>query len=104
MHGDLLTVSVSSWMQLPGLAYEEWACTQSHLIKNANDNVVTNNTNTEKRRKEFYRRVLVKDIAKYYPDYVDRMRLTKNFHNFTYVTSVKKIKNLTQVPDQIFFF
>ncbi|XP_037085440.1 oxidative stress-induced growth inhibitor 1-like [Pollicipes pollicipes] len=66
MAGDLLTVSLGSWMELPGLGFQQW-CVDNQRS-----------------------RARVADVARYYADYVQTMRLTSHFRDSYLVTSLRR--------------
>ncbi|XP_072153161.1 oxidative stress-induced growth inhibitor 2 isoform X2 [Bemisia tabaci] len=73
MKKNLLTISLSSWMDLPGLTFQEWSS------KNLNV-------------KEPVKRAKAGKVAQYFSDYVKKMKLCKYFKNHCTVTSVKRLK------------
>ncbi|XP_073986411.1 oxidative stress-induced growth inhibitor 2-like isoform X2 [Rhodnius prolixus] len=58
MDSNILTLSLSSWMELPGMRFEEW---EKEAYSNSKGN----------------RRVRVSKVAKYYQDYVHKQRLAR---------------------------
>jgi len=70
LDGNLKTVSLGAWMQLPNLSMPEWEEHNTALVN---------------------RRTSVSNVAQYYMDYVDIMGLTQNFRSNTVVTRVKQI-------------
>ncbi len=89
---NFTTISVNSWMELPGLSFNEW------------ESAANLNTQCPCKDNKPPKRVKIKQVAKYYRDYVERMKLSKNFRNFSHVTSVKPIKNFNSVRWKKFFF
>ncbi|XP_065211519.1 oxidative stress-induced growth inhibitor 2-like [Planococcus citri] len=81
LDGETTTISISSWMELPKLPFYEWESMQQNDIK-----CNCNNYRMPKR-------VKIKHVAQYYNDYVEHMRLSKNFRNFSFITSLKRIKS-----------
>lgn len=81
-------------MELPGLSYREWETLDENSIK-----CTCNNNNNNKSK-----RVKIKHVAQYYSDYVEHMRLSKNFRNFSFVTSLKRVKGKNLVSTRIFQF
>lgn len=81
LDGDTTTISISSWMELPKLPFHDWESMQKEDIKHNYNNY------------RMPKRVKIKHVAQYYNDYVERMRLSKNFRNFSFVTSLKRIKS-----------
>lgn len=80
---NITTISISSWMELPGLSFREW--------ENSSLDIGTNCSCQDNRPPE---RVKIKQVAMYYHDYVRHMKLMKNMRNFSYVKSVRRIKNI----------
>ncbi|XP_072112850.1 oxidative stress-induced growth inhibitor 2 [Mobula birostris] len=72
MNGSMLTISVNSWMELPGLKLKDWT--------NGKWRNLTND------------RATPEEVASYYKDYVKIMGLQKNFIGNTCVTSVSKLQ------------
>lgn len=72
MDDNVLTISLSSWMELPGLEFRRWEA------RNGSANTST-------------RRVPVAAVAAYYQDYVRLMKLGKYFRSGVVVTSVRQI-------------
>ena len=73
MESDILTVSLGSWMDLPGLTMSEWS------------------------KKEVGKRINVSMVANYYKEYVRAMGLDKNFVNFAEVTDVRKVEDYSSL-------
>ena len=73
LESDILTVSLGSWMDLPGLTMSEWSDT------------------------EVGKRVSFTLVADYYKKYVQRMSLDKNFLDFAEVTSVRKVDDYSSL-------
>ncbi len=74
LEGDVQTVSLGSWMELPGLKLGE--------VGGCRANCKASN------------RVNVSHVAKYYREYVKRMGLSENFVDGSVVTSVREIREL----------
>lgn len=75
IEGDMLTVSLGGWMELPNLNMAEWKASAA-----------------EKEGSEVHsRRATVNQVSQYYLDYVKVMGLEENFHNNTMVTGVRRI-------------
>ncbi|KAK9511295.1 hypothetical protein O3M35_005873 [Rhynocoris fuscipes] len=64
MDSNILTLSLSSWMELPGLRFEDW---ENEACSGSNGN----------------RRVRVSKVAKYYQDYIHKQR-----YHFLFSTSM----------------
>lgn len=79
---NITTISISSWMELPGLSFGEW--------ENSSLDLGTNCSCQDSRPPV---RVKIKQIAMYYHDYVRHVKLMKNMRNFSHVKSVRRIKN-----------
>lgn len=77
MDGNVLTISLNSWMELPGLDFRSWESVNTGMISGA------------------ARRVPVSAVAAYYRDYVKRMKLSRFFRDNILVTSVTQL-----VPSQ----
>ncbi|XP_056641628.1 uncharacterized protein LOC130448341 [Diorhabda sublineata] len=67
MDPQILTISLGNWMALPGLPFDS--------------------------RDSGEKRAYASNVAKYYVKYTEKMKLSKNFHNFITVNSVEQIKN-----------
>ena len=74
MDNNLLTVSLGAWMELPNLTMSEWKDVGTYYGK----------------------RITASLVAEYYQDYIKKMVLEEYFSNDTVVTSVKKVKVITQ--------
>ncbi|KAG5672298.1 hypothetical protein PVAND_002435 [Polypedilum vanderplanki] len=122
MDPNLRTLSLSTWMSLPNLNFDDYLTAQRslHLIddkdddkscqcnqkkkknlKDAHLNSSSHNLTTEGKHQsmtkstisnEVKTRALVQDVAKYYADYVRLMNLDKFFRNDTVVVSIRQIK------------
>lgn len=71
LNGNLKTVSLGAWMQLPNLSMPKWQEHNTKLID---------------------RRTSVSNVAQYYTDYVDIMGISNSFRNCTVVSSVKQVR------------
>ena len=71
MDGNVLTVSLGAWMELPNLSLSEWRDVEADYGKRINASLV----------------------AEYYQDYIKKMDLNEYFSNDTVVTSVRKVKD-----------
>lgn len=78
MDGNVLTISLNSWMELPGLNFRSWESANTGSISGA------------------ARRVPVSSVAAYYRDYVKLMKLSRFFRDNTLVTSITQL-----VPSQV---
>lgn len=74
MDGNLQTLSLANWMELPSLPFKDWI--MNNQIKD--DQIVHNN------------RASVADIKNYYSSFVKQNQL-KSFYNYHTVTSVQKV-------------
>ncbi|XP_054276279.1 oxidative stress-induced growth inhibitor 1-like [Macrosteles quadrilineatus] len=81
MDGNVLTISLSSWMELPGLEFRKW-----EMLHNGGTSTTV-------------RRVPVASVAAYYRDYVRLMRLGKYLRNNVVVTSVRRLPPLNLKKD-----
>ena len=77
MDGNVLTISLGVWMELPDLRYLQWEESSSH-----DDRILG-------QRKK---RASVSQIAQYYRDYVDVQGLRPYFRDSTTVTSVRPLE------------
>ena len=77
MDSHLLTVSLGAWMELPNWKMSEW--------KDVGE--------------DYGKRINVSMVAEYYQAYIKKMALEQYFSNDTVVTSVKKIKDCSQLCD-----
>lgn len=75
MDGNILTISLGSWMELPGVDFRAWE---------AAGNTGTSSGPTSSRDS----RASVSSVARYYYDYVHNQGLAKFFRNSCVVTSV----------------
>lgn len=118
MDQNLRTLSLSTWMSLPNLNFDDWlrqreteACqcdvddAKKHISSSQN-NLTTDGVESGKRSRrkmhsmsegiavseEVKTRALVHHVAEYYADYVRLMKLTKFFRNDTIVVSVRQVK------------
>lgn len=122
MDPNLRTLSLSAWMSLPDLNFDEWLeqqqankscqCDVDDDARTIFSSSHNNSTSTDGdrvdgkrgRRKmhsmsegiavseEVKTRALVHHVAEYYADYVRLMKLTKFFRNDTIVVSVRQVK------------
>ncbi|XP_023340826.1 oxidative stress-induced growth inhibitor 2 [Eurytemora carolleeae] len=79
LDGNLKTVSLGAWMQLPNLSMPKWEAHNTALVN---------------------RRTSFSNVAQYYMDYVDIMDLSQNFRNNTVVTHVKQILHCPTNPEK----
>ena len=79
MDGNVLTVSLGAWMELPNLTLSEWKDVDSDYGKRINASLV----------------------AQYYQDYIKKMGLQEHFSNDTVVTGVRKVKNCGSICDTL---
>lgn len=112
MDKNLRTLSLSAWMSLPNLNYDDWlqkkslndddnscdANSSSHCLDEdfTNDNCVNaqknHSINENTVSEEVKTRALVHHVADYYADYVHLMNLDKFFWNDTVVLNIRQIK------------
>lgn len=92
MDPNLRTLSLSTWMSLPNLNFDEWL-SQQHYDDHLKDEKFRRKNLSEAISDEVKTRALVQHVADYYTDYVRVMKLSKFFRNDTIVVSVKQIKD-----------
>lgn len=78
MDGNVLTISLNSWMELPGMSFRNWESVNTSSVSGA------------------ARRVPVSSVAAYYRDYVKLMKLSRFCRDNVLVTSVIQL-----VPSQV---
>lgn len=83
MDGNVLTISLNSWMELPGFNFRSWESLNSGSISGA------------------ARRVPVSSVAAYYRDYVKLMKLSRFFRDNTFVTSIRQLVPLQETINKI---
>lgn len=93
MIGNVLTISLASWMELPGLDFRTWEKTAGALhVENVNiervNSYMNNNGNKEGRAR-------VASVAQYYSDYVRLRGLQKYFRCGTKVLNIEPVENVT---------
>lgn len=74
MEGNVLTISRGTWMELPNLGFREWE-----------------ESVCERQQGMRQKRASVKNVARYYHDYVDIKGLRKYFRESAEVTSVRRL-------------
>lgn len=85
MEGNVLTISRGTWMELADLSFREWE-----------ESVCDRHLGTRQKRAS------VKNVARYYHDYVDIKGLRRNFRDSAEVTSVRRldqVKGATENSD-----
>lgn len=115
MEPNLRTLSLSTWMSLPNLSFDDWLNEQQskkscQCDNNDNDTSAAfsssqKHSDGDRIRKkmqsmsdgivvtdEVKTRALVQDVAKYYENYVRLMKLDKFFRNDTVVVSVRQVR------------
>lgn len=75
MKGDIHTLSLGSWLELPVYTFQDWRA-----------------DNGSKENGESSKRVTLGSVAQYYTDYVSRMGLDANMINGVHVTNVKHVE------------
>jgi hypothetical protein len=75
MDGNVLTISLGSWMELPGVEFRAWEAAE-------NAGVSSGPTSSRDSRAS------VSSVARYYCDYVHNQGLARFFRNSCVVTSV----------------
>ncbi|XP_075225208.1 oxidative stress-induced growth inhibitor 1-like isoform X2 [Lycorma delicatula] len=85
MDSNVLTISLNTWMELPGLTWFEW---ESKFRGVANPNA---------------RRVSVAEVAAYYSDYLRINNISRHFRSGVVVTAVHQLdgKSLEGVADEL---
>ncbi|XP_029647873.1 oxidative stress-induced growth inhibitor 2-like isoform X1 [Octopus sinensis] len=76
MDGNLQTISISNWMELPSLPLQKWLNKKKTSV-------------SEKNRKD--NRATVADVRNYYCDFLKEKNIYKNFRNGYLVSSVQKV-------------
>lgn len=71
MDGNVLTISLGSWMELPGIEFRAWEAAENAGVISYRDS-----------------RASVSSVARYYYDYVHKQGLARFFQNGCVVTSV----------------
>lgn len=89
MEGDMQTLSLGNWMQLPGLPFKQWL-SQFRSKIGFSENLI---------RLQQQNRASMEEVREYYLNYVRDMKLTNNFHNYTTVTSVERVLDVTHSID-----
>ncbi|XP_066999389.2 oxidative stress-induced growth inhibitor 1 [Anabrus simplex] len=83
MDGNVLTISLGSWMELPGLDFRTWETWDGGQASSRNS------------------RALVSSVARYYEDYVEARGLSRFFRNGSVVTSVRPLNMGNTVDKKI---
>lgn len=111
MDPNLRTLSLSAWMSLPNLNFDDWEQryksnhedqTIDDIDSHSHDNLNDENKNTDRQlssietgddiSKEVKTRALIASVAEYYENYVHLMNLDKFFRNDTVVVNIRQIK------------
>lgn len=74
MDGNVLTISLGSWMELPGMEFRAWEAAENAAVISSRDS-----------------RASVFSVARYYYNYVHKQGLAKFFQNGCVVTSVRPL-------------
>lgn len=84
MEGSMQTLSLSRWMELPGMPFREWLMKQKRQedIVDASEN-----------------RATITDVCNYYKSFVQEKKLRKHFYDNHTVTSVRKVYKNNSVID-----
>lgn len=91
MDPKLRTLSLSQWMSLPNLNFDDWE--RRFKSQETRDNLEdTNKSCDEKISEEVKTRALVASVAEYYENYVHLMSLDKFFRNDTIVVNIRPIR------------
>lgn len=98
MDPNLRTLSLSSWMSLPNLNFDDWEReykrqssgndSDSHSLDDDSDQAADKSSTSD----EVKTRALVSSVAEYYENYVHLMSLDKFFRNDTIVVAIRQIK------------
>ncbi|RUS87046.1 hypothetical protein EGW08_005199 [Elysia chlorotica] len=86
--GTMQTVSQSSWMELPNVAFKEWLTSEDRTRSSARLD-----------RHSMAGRATIADVKDYYTDYIKSQGLEKNFKDFHTVTSVQQVYHLKNIVD-----
>lgn len=98
MDPNLRTLSLSTWMSLPNLNFDEWARAYSktppdNSVDDQNRSSDLSSVSRDKTiSEEVKTRALVASVAEYYENYVHLMNLDKFFRNDTVVVNIRPIK------------
>lgn len=108
MDPSLRTLSLSTWMSLPNLNFDDWEQRyksphhtidiESHSHDNSNDankNIdrqLSSIASADDISQEVKTRALIASVAEYYENYVHLMNLDKFFRNDTIVVNIRQIK------------
>ena len=126
MDGNVLTISLANWMELPGLEFRQWEANQRHHNHHHHHHFHhhTNHvhhihshhhyhgvidselqtspaTNTSPTRES---RASVAQVARYYADYVHSKGLARHFRNGTQVTAVRPLEQNKSVCRFFFIY
>lgn len=101
MDPNLRTLSLSAWMSLPALDFDEWEQTYK---SNRDDIETDSHDNSQDENKASHRilkssiseevktRALVASVAEYYENYVHLMNLDRYFRSDTVVVNIHQVK------------
>lgn len=109
MDPNLRTLSLSAWMSLPNLNFDDWereyklSCEDQTNDSGMHDNYLEEENKVSDRKssnlkkdvdisEEVKTRALVASVAEYYENYVHLMSLDKFFRNDTVVVNVRQIR------------
>lgn len=92
MIGDVLTISLASWMELPGIDFRTWEKTAGALHSNINASCLNNNNNNNNPGSK-EGRARAASVAQYYADYVRLRGLQRFFHCGTKVLNIEPLEN-----------
>lgn len=102
MIGNVLTISLASWMELPGLDFRSWEETVGCIEDSQNVNSEYLNNNNNNNNKEG--RARAASVAQYYSDYVRLRGLQRYFHSGTKVLNIEPIEGACCQVGFIFLF
>lgn len=95
MDPNLRTLSLSSWMSLPNLNFDDWEREYKRISSDDDSDSHTLDDSADKSstsEEAVKTRALVSSVAEYYANYVHLMSLDKFFRNDTIVVAIRQIK------------
>lgn len=97
MDPNLRTLSLSAWMSLPNLNFDDWEREyKRHSLDKDFDSDSLDDSDQENDKSsasdEVKTRALISSVAEYYENYVHLMSLDKFFRNDTIVVAIRHIK------------
>jgi len=86
MDGSMQTLSLSSWMELPDLPFQDW---------------LSKNKRVDEPVEPCVNRATITDVCNYYTSFVEEKDLRNNFLDYHTVTSIQKVyKNKKKIDDE----